>query len=225
MNKIRKAFVKTIPVMAGYLVLGLGFGIVLQNHGYGVFYALMMSVLIYAGSMQFMAINLITAGAGMITVALTTLMVNARHLFYGISMVDKYKDTKPYKPYIIFALTDETYSLVCSDDSLDKKDFFYISLFDHIYWITGSVLGALVGELVPFDFAGVDFALTALFVSIVTDQWIQNKDHMPAIIGILSSVVCLIIFGGANFLIPSMVVITVLLSLLNIIRKRGKANE
>ena len=95
MNKIRKAFVKTIPVMAGYLVLGLGFGIVLQNHGYGVFYALIMSVLIYAGSMQFMAINLITAGAGMITVALTTLMVNARHLFYGISMVDKYKDTKP----------------------------------------------------------------------------------------------------------------------------------
>lgn len=140
-------------------------------------------------------------------------------------MVDKYKDTKPYKPYIIFALTDETYSLVCSDDSLDKKDYFYISLFDHIYWITGSVLGALVGELVPFDFAGVDFALTALFVSIVTDQWIQNKDHMPAIIGILSSVVCLIIFGGANFLIPSMVVITVLLSLLDIIRKRGKANE
>ena len=104
MNKIRKAFVKTIPVMAGYLVLGLGFGIVLQNHGYGVFYALIMSVLIYAGSMQFMAINLITAGAGMITVALTTLMVNARHLFYGISMVDKYKDTNDFP--VILAISE-----------------------------------------------------------------------------------------------------------------------
>lgn len=225
MNKIRKDFIKTIPVMAGYLVLGLGFGIVLQNHGYGVFYAFIMSLLIYAGSMQFMAINLITAGAGIITVALTTLMVNARHLFYGISMIDKYKETKPYKPYIIFALTDETYSLVCNDDSLDKKDYFYISIFDHIYWIIGSVLGALIGEMVPFDFAGVDFALTALFVSIVTDQWIQNKDHMPAIIGIVSTVGCLLIFRGNNFLIPSMITITVLLTFLKYVRKGGDRDE
>lgn len=225
MNKIRKDFIKTIPVMAGYLVLGLGFGIVLQNHGYGVGYAFIMSLLIYAGSMQFMAINLISAGAGMITVALTTLMVNARHLFYGISMIDKYKETKPYKPYIIFALTDETYSLVCNDDSLDKKDYFYISIFDHIYWIIGSVLGALIGEMVPFDFAGVDFALTALFVSIVTDQWIQNKDHMPAIIGIVSTVGCLLIFRGNNFLIPSMITITVLLTFLKYVRKGGDRDE
>lgn len=225
MNRIRKNFVKTIPVMAGYIVLGLGFGIVLQNHGYGVIYAFLMSLLIYAGSMQFMAINLISAGAGIITVMLTTLMVNARHLFYGISMIDKYKDAKPYKPYIIFALTDETYSLVCNDNTLDKKDYFLISLFDQVYWITGSILGALIGEMVPFDFAGVDFALTALFVSIVTDQWIQNKDHMPAIIGIGSSIVCLLIFGGSNFLIPSMVTITVLLSLLKLFRKRGECNE
>lgn len=225
MNRIRKNFVKTIPVMAGYIVLGLGFGIVLQDHGYGVIYAFFMSLLIYAGSMQFMAINLISAGAGIITVMLTTLMVNARHLFYGISMIDKYKDAKPYKPYIIFALTDETYSLVCNDNTLDKKDYFLISLFDQVYWITGSILGALIGEMVPFDFAGVDFALTALFVSIVTDQWIQNKDHMPAIIGIGSSIVCLLIFGGSNFLIPSMVTITVLLSLLKLFRKRGECNE
>lgn len=225
MKKIKTNFIKTIPVMAGYLVLGFGFGIVLQNHGYGVWWALLMSVLIYAGSMQFMAINLITAGAGVITVALTTLMVNARHLFYGVSMIDKYKDTKPYKPYIIFALTDETYSLVCNDDTLDKKDYFYISLFDQIYWITGSVLGALIGEVLPFDFAGVDFALTALFVSIVTDQWIQNKDHYPAIIGIVSSIVCLLVFGKDNFLIPSMVIITLSLTLLKIIRKRGRSNE
>lgn len=225
MSKIRTNFIKTLPVMAGYIVLGIGFGIVLQNHGYGVLWALLMSVLIYAGSMQFMAINLITAGAGMLTVAFTTLMVNARHLFYGISMIDKYKETKPYKPYLIFALTDETYSLVCDDDKLDKKDYLYISLFDQIYWVTGSVLGALIGEMVPFDFRGVDFALTALFVSIVTDQWIAHKDHLPAIIGIVASVVCLVIFGGENFLIPSMIAITVGLTLLKVIRKEGVTHE
>ena len=225
MSKIRTNFIKTLPVMAGYIVLGIGFGIVLQNHGYGVLWALLMSVLIYAGSMQFMAINLITAGAGMLTVAFTTLMVNARHLFYGISMIDKYKETKPYKPYLIFALTDETYSLVCDDDKLDKKDYLYISLFDQIYWVTGSVLGGLIGEMVPFDFRGVDFALTALFVSIVTDQWIAHKDHLPAIIGIVASVVCLVIFGGENFLIPSMIAITVGLTLLKVIRKEGVAHE
>lgn len=225
MSKIRTNFIKTLPVMAGYIVLGIGFGIVLQNHGYGVLWALLMSVLIYAGSMQFMAINLITVGAGMLTVAFTTLMVNARHLFYGISMIDKYKETKPYKPYLIFALTDETYSLVCDDDKLDKKDYLYISLFDQIYWVTGSVLGALIGEMVPFDFRGVDFALTALFVSIVTDQWIAHKDHLPAIIGIVASVVCLVIFGGENFLIPSMIAITVGLTLLKVIRKEGVTHE
>lgn len=225
MKRFRKNFVKTIPVMAGYLVLGIGFGIVLQNHGYGVLWAFIMSVLIYAGSMQFMAINLISAGAGYITVALTTVMVNARHLFYGISMVDKYKNTSPYKPYIVFSLTDETYSLVCNEEGLDKKDYFQISILDHLYWITGSVLGSLIGEMVPFDFAGVDFALTALFVSIVTEQWIANKDHLPAIIGIVASVVCLLIFGSANFLIPSMVLITLGLTVLKLLRKEDGKHE
>lgn len=211
--------------MAGYVVLGIGFGIILNSHGYGVLWALLMSVLIYAGSMQFMAINLIAAGAGLITFALTTVVVNARHLFYGVSMIDKYKDTGRSKPYLIFALTDETYSLVCNDISLDKKDYLQISLLDHCYWVTGSVLGALIGELVPFDFAGVDFALTALFVSIVTEQWIANKDHWPALIGAAASVASLLIFGKQDFLIPSMVLITIGLAVLKLVRKRGAAHE
>lgn len=205
---MKQNFVKTLPVMAGYLVLGIGFGIVLQSHGYSVVWAFLMSLFIYAGSMQFVAIELFSAGAGLLTIAITTLMVNARHLFYGISMIDKYKDTKPYKPYLIFALTDETYSLVCHDSALGKKDYFQITLFDHIYWVTGSVLGALIGEILPFEMEGVDFALTALFTCIVTEQWLGNKDHRPAIIGIAASVLCLLIFGRDSFLIPGMVVIT-----------------
>ena len=225
MKKLRSNFVRTFPVMAGYVALGIGLGIILNSHGYGVLWALLMSVLIYAGSMQFMAINLIAAGAGLITFALTTVVVNARHLFYGVSMIDKYKDTGRSKPYLIFALTDETYSLVCNDISLDKKDYLQISLLDHCYWVTGSVLGALIGELVPFDFAGVDFALTALFVSIVTEQWIANKDHWPALIGAAASVASLLIFGKQDFLIPSMVLITIGLAVLKLVRKRGAAHE
>lgn len=182
-------------------------------------HALLMSIFIYAGSMQFVAINLISAGAGLITTALTTVMVNARHLFYGISMIDKYKETKPYKTYLIFGLTDETYSLVCDDAALEKTDYFQITLLDQIYWVTGSVLGVLIGELVPFDFTGVDFALTALFVSIVADQWVSSKDHAPALIGIGVSLVCLILFGSSNFLIPSMIAITIGLAILKAVRK------
>lgn len=225
-KKLRSNFVRTLPVMAGYIVLGIGFGIILNSHGFGVLWAFLMSTLIYAGSMQFMAINLISAGAGMITFALTTLVVNARHLFYGISMLDKYKDARKSKPYLIFSLTDETYSLVCNDETLDRRDYLYISLFDHLYWVTGSALGALIGELVPFDFTGVDFALTALFVSIVTEQWISNKDHAPALIGLFATVVSLLIFGKDDFLIPSMLLITLGLGLLKLIRgKRHSCND
>lgn len=211
---------KTIPVLAGYMVLGMGFGIVLQNQGFGILWALLMSIFIYAGSMQFVAINLISTGVSFLTIALTTIMVNARHLFYGISMIDKYKDTNPYKPYLIFGLTDETYSLVCNDTSLIKMDYFQITLLNQCYWITGSILGVLIGKLLPFDLTGVDFALTALFVSIVTEQWIANKDHMPALIGIGTSLVCLLIFGGDNFLIPNMFAITAGLSMLRAFRKK-----
>lgn len=223
MNRIKSNLKRTVPVMAGYIVLGIGYGIVLDSHGYGIVWAFVTSALIYAGSMQFMAVNLLSAGAGIITTALTTVMVNARHLFYGISMIDKYKDTHKYKPYLIFALTDETYSLVCNDDTLDEKDYFQISLFDHIYWVAGSCLGALIGEALPFDFTGVDFALTALFVCIVTEQWLTNRDHIPAIIGILASVICLVIFGRDNFLIPSMITITIALGILKAVR--GKKND
>lgn len=219
MKKILKqAFVATIPVMTGYLVLGFGFGIILKSNGYGIFLAFMMSLLIYSGSMQYVAIGLLTGGASLITSALTTLMVNARHLFYGISMLDKYKNTGKRKPYLIFALTDETYSLVCNDNPCiseknRKNYYFLVSLLNQIYWITGSVLGAVVGSLVKFNSNGIDFALTALFLTVFIEQWLSTKKHTPAIIGVAVSVICLVIFGSERFLIPTMLVIALLLCL------------
>ena len=149
------AFKQSIPIMAGYIVLGMGFGVLLEAKGYGVLWAIAMSVFIYAGSMQYVAIDLITGGASVIVAALMTLMVNARHLFYGISMLDKYKDTGKYKPYLILALTDETYSLVCSGeipDGVDRnKYYFLVSLFDQIYWVLGSVAGSVLGSVLNFN--------------------------------------------------------------------------
>ena len=213
---IRKAFIDTVPVMTGYIVLGFGFGIILKANGYGILMAFVMSLAIYAGSMQYVAIGLLTGGASLITAALTTLMVNARHLFYGISMLDKYKGMGKIKPYLIFALTDETYSLVCNDnlnmDENEKKRYFlFVSVLNHIYWITGSVLGAVIGTLVSFNSEGIDFALTALFLTVFIEQWRTSKKHAPALIGVGASALSLIIFGSESFLIPAMLVIAFLL--------------
>lgn len=215
---IKQSFVDTIPVMTGYLVLGFGFGIVLKSNGYGIWVAFVMSLFIYAGSMQYVAVELLTSGATMIAVALTTLLVNARHLFYGISMIDKYKGTGKKKPYLIFALTDETYSLVCNDkpkvpEEHRKDYYFFVSIFNQCYWIVGSVLGAVFGTLVKFNSEGIDFALTALFLTVFLEQWLTTKRHTPAIIGVVTSVMCLVIFGKDNFLIPTMLIIATLLCL------------
>lgn len=217
-NIRKQAFIDTIPVMTGYLVLGFGFGIVLKSNGYGIWVAFAMSLFIYAGSMQYVAVELLTSGATLIAVALTTLLVNARHLFYGISMIDKYKATGKKKLYLIFALTDETYSLVCNDkpevpEEHRKDYYFFVSIFNQSYWIVGSVLGAVVGTLVKFNSEGIDFALTALFLTVFLEQWLSTKRHAPAIIGVVTSVVCLVIFGKDNFLIPTMLIIATLLCL------------
>ena len=213
---VKKAFTATIPVMTGYLVLAIGFGILLKTKGYGVGWSIAMSGFIYAGSMQYLAIDLLCGGASLITTAVTTLMVNARHLFYGISMVERYQNTGKKKPYLMFALTDETYSLVCSEESVKgvkepKEYYFWVSLFNQSYWVTGSIIGSLLGNIIPFNVEGIDFALTALFVTIFVEQWLTTKNHIPALAGILSSVVCLMIFGADSFLIPTMMIIVALL--------------
>ncbi len=227
---LKTAFFKSLPIMAGYIVLGTGFGILLTSKGYARWWALLMSLTIYAGSMQYVAIDLLTAGASLISTALMTLMVNARHLFYGVSMLSRYRDTGKAKPYLIFALTDETYSLVCSDElipsGVDKKRYFlFVSLLNQFYWVLGSVIGGLLGSFLTFNTNGIDFAMTALFVVIFTEQWEKNKNHIPALIGVISSVLCLILFGAQRFLIPAMLLISALLLLLRKPIERRRQGE
>ena len=215
---VKQAFIKTVPVMAGYVVLGAGFGILLRNAGYGVLWAFAMSLFIYAGSMQYVGVSLITGGASIFTTALTTVMVNARHLFYSISMVDRYKDAGKYKPYMIFGLTDETYSLLCDGKTPEGTDpayyRFLVSIFNQSYWVTGSVLGSLLGTVLPFSTEGIEFSMTALFIASFTGQWMSTGDHIPALTGLLSTLVCLVLFGPDRFLIPAMLLITLVLTLL-----------
>ena len=226
-STVKIALVSSLPVMAGYVVLGTGFGILLSSKGYGPLWTLAMSLFIYAGSMQYLAVDLLAGGAGLITAALTALMVNARHLFYGISMIGKYRDTGKFKPYLIFALTDETYSLNCSTLPEGITDppryYFLVSLFNHGYWVLGSMLGAALGFVIPFHTEGIDFALTALFVTVFVEQWLSTKNHIPALIGLGSSVLCLILFGADAFLIPAMVLITLALALYG--KKGGKNHD
>lgn len=217
-STIRHAFYKSIPVMAGYIVLGTGFGILMSNAGYGVLWTAAMSAFIYAGSMQYVGVGLLTGGASVLTTIITTIMVNARHLFYSISMVEPYKNAGKYKPYMIFALTDETYSLLCdgqvpegTDPNLYRS---LVSLFNHSYWVTGSILGSLLGAVLPFPTTGIEFSMTALFIASFTEQWLTTKDHIPALTGLLSTLLCLVLFGRQNFLIPAMLCITLVLTIL-----------
>jgi len=215
---LKSALMATVPVLTGYVVLGFGFGIILKANGFSTLLAVAMSVFIYAGSMQYVAIGLLSGGTSLITAALTTLMVNARHLFYGISMLEKYRGTGKRKPYLIFALTDETYSLVCGDNPAippeQRSDYYlWVSLLNHLYWILGSAAGAVAGSVFRFNSEGIDFALTALFVTVFLEQWLSAKKHAPAVIGVAASVFCLLLFGSEQFLIPSMLIIALALCL------------
>ena len=214
----RKAFLKSLPVMAGYIVLGIGFGILLRNAGFGPVWAFAMAAAVYAGSMQYVGVGLLAGGAGVLTTVLTTVMVNARHLFYSISMTGRYKNAGKYKTYLIFALTDETYSLLCDGETPDREHAdlyrFLVSLFNHLYWISGCVLGSLLGAVLPFSSAGIEFSMTALFIASFTEQWLRTKEHIPALTGLLSTLLCLLLFGPERFLIPAMLLITLILTLL-----------
>ena len=220
---LKVAFRDTLPVLTGYLFLGMGFGILLSEKGYGIGWAFFMALFIYAGSGQYLAVELLAGQASLLSTAIATLLVNARHLFYGISLVDDYRDAGKGKPYMIFALTDETYSLVTQNqppEGISRKQYcFLVSVLDHIYWICGCVLGNVVGATLPISFEGVEFVLTALFVTMFTEQWLSTKNHLPAMIGAVSTGLCLWLFGKNIFLIPSMVMIALLLT---VTRKTGR---
>ncbi len=225
MNKqaLKTVFLDTVPVLTGYLFLGAGFGILLaEQTGKGALWALFMSLFMFAGSGQYLAVSLLVNGTSLISSAMAMFLVNARHIFYGISLLDTYKGAKA-KPYMIFGLTDETYSLVTQNqppEGMSKHMYcFLVTLLDQCYWVIGCTLGNLAGHLIPMNFEGVEFVLTALFVTMFVEQWLSTKNHLPSIIGVASTAVCLAVFGKDIFLIPSMVMIAVLLT---VTRKTGR---
>lgn len=217
-SALRAAFPLTIPVMTGYLVLGAAFGILMNSKGYSYFWTIFASLFIYAGSMQFVSVSLLAMGFHPFYACIMTWMVNARHLFYGISMLTKFKGTGTYKPYLIFGLTDETFSVLClaePPEGIDKGRFmFMITLLNHFYWVLGSVLGCLLGRLIEFNTRGIDFVLTALFAVIFINQWKAAKNHAPVLIGVVTSITCRLLFGAENFIIPTMAIILLLVTFL-----------
>ena len=209
-NTVKYAVIQTLPVLFGYLFLGIGFGIMIQQAGYGVLWAALCSVLIYAGSGQYLLVGLLSEGAALSTVASLTFLLNSRHIFYGLSFIEKFREFGKKGIYLIFSLTDETYSVFCSlkppADVDEKKAMLLIAFLDYCYWVTGSVLGALLGQAMPFDFTGIDFSMTALFIVIFIDQWMAFRSHLPAVIGGASALVFLVLLGPDHFLLPALIV-------------------
>ena len=201
----------TLPVLLGYLSIGIAFGFMLSEIGYNALWAGFMSLFIYAGSMQFIAVDLIGSSASLFTVAITAIIIQSRHMLYGLSLIEKFKNMGKLKLYMIFSLTDETYALLTAakppKGTSPKCYYFLIAILDHSYWIAGSIIGATLGNILNIDTKGIDFAMTALFVVIATEQWLEYKTHRPAIIGMVCSILALIAFGASNLLIPAMIMI------------------
>lgn len=220
---------KTVPVMVGYLFLGAAYGILMNVNGFGVWWTLAASVLVYAGSLQYLGVTMLMGGFAPLEALVMSLMLNARHLFYGVSMLEKYgKFQKRWRKwYAVFGLTDETFSIVCHEEIPKElnadKVYLWITVLDHAYWVVGSVIGAWVGALIRFDTTGLDFALTALFVVIFTEQWNQKEGHMPAVLGVAASILCIVLFGKDTFIIPAMIVIGAVLGIGY--KKGGKKHE
>ena len=227
-NKIKAlkaAFPHTIPIFTGFIFIGIAYGVLMESKGYGFLWSLFFSMVVFAGSSQYVAITFLTSAFNPVYALLMSLMINARHLFYGISLIDKFKDAGKLKPFLIYGMCDETFSVVCSaepPEDVDKNWFmFFITLLNYSYWALGSMLGGIIGSMVTFNTKGLDFVLTALFVVIFIGQWKSQKDHRPALTGVVCSLICLIAFGPNNFIIPSMIAI---LSVLTILKKQTDKN-
>lgn len=227
LSALKSAFPYTIPILTGFLFLGAAYGIFMNVSGFGAFYSILISLIVFAGSMQFVAVNLLIGAFDPVGALLLTLMVNARHLFYGLSMLDKYKNVKHRRFYLIFALCDETFSANCTariPETVDKDWFyFWTSFLDQCYWVIGTAIGGLFGSFLTFNTEGLDFVMTALLVVIFLENWLKEKNHTSSILGLVLSLICLLLFGSSSFIIPSMIAI---LGILTLIRKPlSKAGE
>ncbi len=205
------AFPVTVPVMLGYLFIGIAFGLLIENTGFNYLWAALISIMIFAGSMQFVMINFFNTPTGLIEVALVTLLVNLRHMVYGLSFIDKFKKMGKKKLYMIFSLTDETYALLCSSkvpSGVNEQSYYLaVALLNHIYWITGSVIGATAGSLLTLNTMGIEFAMTALFAVICVEQWLSFPTRWPALTGFGCTILSLLIFGAEKMLLPAMAII------------------
>lgn len=214
----KAAFPHTIPVLTGFAFLGAAYGLLMNSKGYGIEWSVPISLLAFAGSAQYVAIGLLTTVFDPLYALLLASMINARHLFYGISMLEKYKNTGKFKYYLIFGLCDETFSIIHSTKAPSGVDnnlfMFFITILNHSYWVIGTFIGGLLGYLVSFNTKGLDFVLTSLFIAIFIKQWKSKENQKASLIGIFSSMTCLLIFGPSNFIIPSMILIILTLTLL-----------
>lgn len=211
----RPAFAVTIPVLCGYLFIGFAFGVMLRDIGYTSPWAFLTSLTVYAGSGQYLLVSLLAANASLVAVAFMTLLLNCRHIFYGLSFLETFHQMGHAKWYMIFSLTDETYSLLCSLKTPENVDpnamRLWIAMLDHSYWIFGSVIGAIIGGVLPFDSTGIDFAMTSLFTVIFIEQWMSTKQHIPAFLGLGAAAISLALLGPDNFILPAMLAICVML--------------
>ena len=217
MNEKVFALKTTVPILLGYLAIGFAFGLIVQDAGYGWYIVVLSSILVFAGAAQYALAGMFVAGAGILDIAIAVFLINSRHMVYGLSLIDKFRSTKPYTPYLIFGLTDETYGVLTTvkvpENLSKKKTYFYITLFDQLYWILGGVIGFFVGVAVPFDFTGVDFALTALFVVLLIEQWRNCAEKLPFALAGICAVVAVLLVGPKHMLIVSFVASIVMLIL------------
>ena len=215
---LRAAFPHTIPILAGFLFLGITYGIYMNVSGFPVWYTLLMSLTVFAGSVEFVAVNLLLGAFNPLQAFLMTLMLNARHLFYGLSMLEKYRGYGWRTVYLIFGMCDESFSINCSAEPPDGVDrgwfMFFVTALNHLYWVTGATLGGLFGSLLQFNTEGLDFVMTAMFVVIFLDQWLKERRHTSSLLGLGLSLACLLVFGADGFIIPAMLAILGMLTLL-----------
>lgn len=213
---LKAAFPHTIPIFAGFWFLGLTYGIYMNVSGFSFLYPMLMSFTIFAGSAEFVAVNLLLGAFNPLQALAMTLMINARHLFYGLSMLDKYSNTGLKKLYLIFGMCDESFSINYTAKipaDVDKGLFmFFVTLLNHFYWVFGATLGGIFGSFISFNTTGLDFVMTAMFVVIFMEQWLKEKNHICSLAGLAISLICLIAFGSDNFIIPSMIMILVSLT-------------
>lgn len=213
---LKFAFPKTLPIFAGFWFLGLSYGIYMNVSGFSFVYPMLMSITIFGGSLEFVAAQMLLGAYAPVQALIMALMIQARHLFYGISMLEKYKGTGWKKPYLIFGMCDESFSINYSTDVPDDIDkgwfMFFVTLLNQLYWFTGSTIGGLVGSLFKFNTQGIEFVMTAMFAVIFLDQWLKERQHISSVIGVLASVVCLVIFGKESFMLPTMACIIILLT-------------